>query len=272
MDAPATTVAREYKTLEEKQLTEFFTAFARDGHFMTVKGLIKEAKADINAHNVLGLTAFQLAHWNQHQKIVDLLIEKGVKNQNTNFILDEHLTKAPCFKLDPVLEQRRKEIEQYALEDLLIEHVRLGHVMVVTGLIEEVGVDINAKNLFGLTPLIQAAQNDKLEIVKLLLQKGVDQDAGHAYGYSALRSVYGKKSKKEIISLLLNALTPEQLETFFNIFDPERIGMKVFEAAELPLHTAPLVFSQINMVAANAHSEERMDVSPEIIRRNKFNS
>jgi len=48
------------------------------------------------------------------------------------------------------------------------------------------GADINAKDNNGWTPLIEAAQEDHLEIVTLLLEKGADINSKTTKGATAL--------------------------------------------------------------------------------------
>lgn len=246
MDAPTITVAREYKTREEKQLTELLTECARDGHFLTVKALIEEAKADINAHNLLGLTAFQLAYWNRHFQISNLLIQKGAINARTDFLLDELVLKAPSFKLDSTLEQRRKLIEQYKYDDALIEFVQKGCFAVVKGLIEEVGANINAVNCFGLTPLKQAVKEGQTKIVEYFIQKGVDVNASHAFGSTALTLACSLPNRKEITYLLLKAITPEERTIFAMNSDFCSNLVKIFDAEmqKISQVQTPLIFSQ----------------------------
>lgn len=243
MDAPAAFVPLEHRTLEKKNLAELLTECARDGHFQTVKGLIEEAKVDVDAYNSLGLTAFQLAHWNKHFHITELLIQKGAKNISTDFELNEHVIKAPSFKFDPILEQRRIQIEKSKYLDALIEYVRQGCLTIVTGLIEEVGVDINAANCFGLTPLKQAAINGKLEIVDLLIRKGANVNAESSFGETALMLVYFRPSLKEISYRLMNAMTKHEQFIFAGGSEGRANFVKEFEMANTFSMQAPLIFS-----------------------------
>lgn len=245
MDAPITTIPLKYKTLEEKQLTELLTECARDGHFLTVKALIEEAKADVNDYNSLGLTAFQLASWNKHSNIVDLLIEKGAKNTSTDFILDDSVARPLSFQLDPSLEQNRKKLEQYKYLEALIEYTRQGCLGLVTGLIEEIGVDINGANVFGLTPLKQAARNDRLAMVDLLIRKGVQVNAASFCGETALMLIYSAPHLKDISYRLLNAMTEQERFTFAAGSEDRAKFFKEFERDVLitPEATPSLIFS-----------------------------
>lgn len=247
MDVPVITVSQKYKTPEEKELIEFFTECARDGHFETIKGLVKEAKVDINGHNSLGLTAFKLAYWNKHYQITNFLIEEGVIDCSTNFVLDEPIVRAPIFKLDSVLEQTRKLLTQQKHEYLLIEFVRRNCKMIVKGLIEEVGVDINSANYFGLTPLKQAIKEGHLAMVDFLISKGVDVNASNPRGETPLMYACSIRHRTEICFRLLNVMTPEQRKTFGDGSDRRQELVKLFEKSllqKMPELPTPLIFSQ----------------------------
>lgn len=67
------------------------------------------------------------------------------------------------------------------------------------------GVDINAENEIGETPLTWATQKGHIEIVQFLIQKGIALDTKHgAIGYTPLMLAIGYKQTK-IGELLINA-------------------------------------------------------------------
>lgn len=78
--------------------------------------------------------------------------------------------------------------------------IKQGNYEAVKGMIEA-GVDVNKKSV-GLTPLMYAARQNRIEIVKLLIANGADIKAKSNRGYSALK--YAELSKAhdafEIIS------------------------------------------------------------------------
>lgn len=69
----------------------------------------------------------------------------------------------------------------------------------------EAGVDINQTTSFGETALMQAAQNGHVEIVKYLLSKKADLYKENVYGYDV--SVFADDSdNEEIIELIKTAM------------------------------------------------------------------
>jgi ankyrin repeat protein len=76
---------------------------------------------------------------------------------------------------------------------------RRGHLDVVKALIV-LGADVNAKSYYGDTPLMEAVENNNLEEVRLLLDKGADVTA-RPNGRTAL-TIAQKKGRKEIVEIL----------------------------------------------------------------------
>lgn len=63
---------------------------------------------------------------------------------------------------------------------------------------------VDANNKFGVTPLIVAAEEDRLAVVSYLIGEGVDLDVAERHGYSALtRSGY--HGNDDVIAILLKA-------------------------------------------------------------------
>ena len=72
-------------------------------------------------------------------------------------------------------------------------------------LLEAAGAEINdADNKFGVTPLIVAAEEDRLSLVSYLIGEGVNLDVSERHGYSAL-SRAGYHGHKDVIDVLLKA-------------------------------------------------------------------
>jgi hypothetical protein len=75
-----------------------------------------------------------------------------------------------------------------------------GHLRIVKYLIEIAGADVKARDKFGRTPLHCAASNEKLEVLKYLIERGADVDAQNpdnyferytALGEAAIRGKFG---------------------------------------------------------------------------------
>ena len=84
--------------------------------------------------------------------------------------------------------------------------IKQGNFEAVKGMIEA-GADVNKKSV-GMTPLMYAARQNRVEIVKLLIANGADLKAKSNKGYTALK--YAEMSKAhdtaQIISDELKAL------------------------------------------------------------------
>jgi len=75
--------------------------------------------------------------------------------------------------------------------DAFCKLIQKGNYEAVKGMIEA-GVDINKKSV-GMTPLMFAARQNRVKIVKLLISSGADIKAKSDKGYTALK--YAKMSK-----------------------------------------------------------------------------
>jgi ankyrin repeat protein len=72
-------------------------------------------------------------------------------------------------------------------------------------LLQAAGSDLgDADNKFGVTPLIVAAEEDRIGVVSYLIAEGVDLEVIERHGYSALTRA-GYHGSKEAIATLLNA-------------------------------------------------------------------
>ena len=75
--------------------------------------------------------------------------------------------------------------------DAFCKLIQQGNFEAVKGMIEA-GTDVNKKSL-GMTPIMYAARQNRVEIVKLLIANGADLNAKSDRGYTALN--YAKMSK-----------------------------------------------------------------------------
>lgn len=86
-------------------------------------------------------------------------------------------------------------------DEALIEATRKGDMKQVKHFLSE-GADINARNKWGLTPLMAAAHGGHIEISKLLLEKGAEVNARQNGGWTALM-VAAVKGHVDVMNLLL---------------------------------------------------------------------
>ena len=64
------------------------------------------------------------------------------------------------------------------------------------------GADINKQDNHGETPLMYAAANGKIEVVRELLKRGAKKELKVTSGYYAGKTAYDKASNEEIKALL----------------------------------------------------------------------
>ena len=148
-----------------------------DGHKEIVELLITEG-ADVNAKQGSGGTPLHWAAFWGHKEIAELLIANGAdvnaKNKNGNTPLDNAEGETAVLL--------RKHGGKHGTI----------HIAVHNDDIEEVkeflaaGTDVNAKNKYGVTPLLGAAASGHKEIVELLIAKGADVNAIDADGKTPL--------------------------------------------------------------------------------------
>ncbi|TVR52637.1 MAG: ankyrin repeat domain-containing protein [Spirochaetaceae bacterium] len=68
------------------------------------------------------------------------------------------------------------------------------------------GADLDARDRYGLTPLMYAARyNRSVEVLRLLLDAGADVNARDSDGNTALMSAAGSNENPEITQLLIDA-------------------------------------------------------------------
>lgn len=79
-------------------------------------------------------------------------------------------------------------------------------IRMVSSLIK-VGIDINSKNIDGVTPLMAAAQYGRADIIELLLQHGADKSVKNVYGHTAY-DIAKEKNHINVMGLLSASGTP----------------------------------------------------------------
>ena len=119
---------------------------AAEGNLVSVKELVKEGWANVNAKDDKGNTPLSQAAQNGHLNVIKYLVLHGVDLDDKN-------------------------------KSLAIA-VKNGHLNIVTHLVEQGNVNVNAKDYLGDTPLSHATKTGYLSVVQyLVLHRGVDLDA-----------------------------------------------------------------------------------------------
>ncbi|XP_048238695.1 ankyrin repeat domain-containing protein 17-like [Haliotis rufescens] len=183
-----------------------------------VKYLLSEGHADINTRGQNGMTPLMLAAQNAHRQVFDFLVGQGasmsIMSRAEMSILHVACEGGNVRVVKYVLEQnvtdinsRRRDGSTAAMLAVLRGHedafnllvskgadltlfddkgstfvdlaIRGGHTEIVEYVLKHNSVDINRKHC-GLTPVMLAAVNGKLDVFNLLVQKGADLSIMHA--------------------------------------------------------------------------------------------
>lgn len=189
---------------------------AMKGYKETVKILI-ENKADINKRNIYNVNALIYAYMYGHEDIADILLQNGsdsldkslkVCNLNKETLLsyDVPLITAAVYSTNEVFLQKlidngaNVNYKTYDNKTALIEAADYNNINAVKVLIKN-NADVNVQNKYGMTALMWACRKGNLEMTKMLLDAGADKNIKDGK-YDALYYAreYGKN--EEIIKLL----------------------------------------------------------------------
>ena len=160
-----------------------FIKLCESGNVGEVEEAIKDG-ANVNAEDNDGWTALMWAVFYVYTEIVKLLLEHGADvNAKSNngwtalHLAEGHSEIVRLLRYHVAKEKRRDEY--------FIELCKFGNVGEVEEAIKE-GANINAKDNYGATALMEAANEGNTAIVKLLLKHGADVNAEDNYGTTAL--------------------------------------------------------------------------------------
>jgi len=144
---------------------------AENGNYETVKWLLHNTDADVNARNELGRTALHRSYDNEN--VARMLLEHGIDIHAK----DKYGNSAIC------------------------DAARLGYDKVVEILVK-FGANVNDTNLDSCTPLILAAEEGYEQVAAILVENGANVNAKSEQGKTALHVAAAKKSAPMVRLLL----------------------------------------------------------------------
>jgi ankyrin repeat protein len=147
-------------------------------------------KADVNAPDIEGNTAFMFACSNGHYNIARMLLKHGVNidaqnNQgSTAFLLACTMGRTKVVKL--LLDHHADCLKSNDKgQSPLMLASFYGHKQVVKMLVGKTDIDVNAKDIHQDTALIFAAQRGQQDICRVLINAGARPDDQNLYNFSA---------------------------------------------------------------------------------------
>jgi ankyrin repeat protein len=171
--------------------------------------MLLDRGADVNAQGGRYGSALQAASSEGHDKIVQLLLDKGADvNVNAMFLaLRENLTTIVPLLLPYLAEDMVFEKDAEYGKTLLHWAAELGYRDLTTRCLD-LGAEVDATDKYGKTALHYAADNGHLEIVQILIQADADRTILDSHGRIALDCAQGagpgdgRSSYPEIVAYL----------------------------------------------------------------------
>ncbi len=166
---------------------------AMKGYKETVKILI-ENKADINKRNINNANALIYAYMFGNDDIADILLKNGSDSLDKSLkILSPNDITLLSYRV-PLINAAEYSTNEVFLQKLI-----------------DNGADINYKNYDENTALIEAANNDNINAVKVLIKNNADVNVQNRYGMTALMRAC-HSGNLEITKMLLNAYADKNIK------------------------------------------------------------
>jgi ankyrin repeat protein len=156
-------------------------AASRGGHLGVVKLLLRRG-ADVDVVSKAGRSAGELASENGQAEVAKFISEYRA-NANTRNQLRSTTLDTVEYGADDDGKEAKDSLHAAAEE---------GNIDTVKSLLEQ-GMDINARNASGETPLNRAAAKGNVDVVRLLIERGAEVDSRDKWGWTPLHysSRYG---------------------------------------------------------------------------------
>ncbi|MDD5773688.1 MAG: ankyrin repeat domain-containing protein [bacterium] len=167
--------------------------------------MLLDKGAIINAKTDKGDNALIYAAREGHTEIVKILLAKGAdlhaKDKYGRTVLMEVTDRG----YKDILRSLENKGTDMTSDITALVNSEWNNYMQIVEILLDKGLEVNAKTNSGFTALMGAARNSNKEIVKLLLRKGADVNAKDKEGKNVLMSALGREgSRTEIVKLLLD--------------------------------------------------------------------
>ena len=177
--------------------------------------ILLNAGANVNAINnnevrylPSGMTALMYAAMkNSNPEVLRVLIEAGAQVEQSTKNREDVNALYFAVSVNPNLEILNILLNAGAnvSDDILINALKNSNPEILSALIHK-GLNVNVRNKYGTTPLIEfAGSNSNLEVLKILLNAGADINAQNKYGVTPLINAARNNSNPEIVIALVEA-------------------------------------------------------------------
>ncbi|KAL8825600.1 MAG: hypothetical protein Q9170_007731 [Blastenia crenularia] len=194
---------------------------AKDDYIAILRELLHNPRIDVNKKDLEGNTALSIAAKAGHSESLRLLLENNKievdsvdQNQSTALI---HAARNGW---DYIVDQLLNKGADVSIKDqdggtAILRAIDNGHTAVVERMLGNVNVDIHESDNTQRTFLHGAAVNGHAEIIKLLIEKGLNKDAQDDKGRTPLHDA-SRNGKAEAVSMLLTMFANPTLKDNHN--------------------------------------------------------
>lgn len=196
--------------IKDTKLTqdEYFLQAATRGDFITVEAMVRQKEVDVNCTDLIGTTALTRASERGDERMTAYLLEMGANpNQKAHATGETALLNATHNNhqkiVDILLDNNAKvdEADNHGKTPLLA--AILTNNQILANRLVSAGADLNKQNIWGQTALHLAVQKNNHNLTKFLLSKGSKTDITDEKGQTPLHLAVLAKDTKTA-ALLIN--------------------------------------------------------------------